>query len=119
VNFSAKSRAVESTDNVTYSIYGVTLAGQESLIQSGITTAFDLSSVDPVQYPWLRVQINLLDSINQTASQLRNWFVFYESVAEGLLFYKGSLDMQSVQEGQPFSATMDSRISLPNYFQIH
>ena len=104
VNFSAKASAVETVDNVTYTIYGVSLTGQETLIQSGITSTFDLSSVDPVQYPQLRVQINLQDSINQSASQLRNWFVFYESVADGLIFFQGSPDAQSIPEGQTFTS---------------
>ncbi len=103
VSFSAKAKKVESVDKVTYSIYGVNLNGQEALIQSGITTALDLSSVNPVQYPQLRVQINLQDSINQSASQLRNWFVFYESVAEGMLYYQGSQEQQSIPEGKAFT----------------
>jgi hypothetical protein len=103
-SFNAKTNEIETVDKVTYSIYGVSLNGQETLIQSSITNTYDLSSVDPIQFPLLKVQVNLQDSINQSASQLKKWFVFYESVADGLLFYPGSTDKQSVQEGETFTS---------------
>jgi len=103
VKFVAKTKSVESVDVVSYSIYGLSLNGQEALIQSNITTAIDLSFIDPIQYPQLKVQINLRDSINLTAAQLKKWFVFYESAADGLLFYTGSLATQTLQEGQIFT----------------
>ncbi len=43
------------------------------------------------------------DTVNLTAVQIKNWFVFYESVADGLLFYKGPPTTQTVQEGQLFT----------------
>src|SRR5258708_16594508 len=48
----------------------------------------------------MKVHPNLVDSINLTAAKIKNWFVFYESVAEGLLYYQGSLDTKKLQEGQ-------------------
>jgi len=104
VRFVLQTSDVESVDNVSYSIYGVTLTGQETLLQSNITgSSLDLSFINPVQYPQLRVQLNMQDTENLTAVQLRHWFVFYESVADGLLFYKGPSATQTVQEGQPFT----------------
>jgi len=98
--FSPKARSVESTDHVTYSIYGISLGGGETLLQSNVTGQLDLSFVDVSKYPLMKVQTNLVDSINLTAAQIKNWFVFYESVAEGLLYYQGSLDAKKLQEGQ-------------------
>jgi len=105
VQFSAQASSVEAVDQVSYSIYGVSLSGQETLIQSGITGSLDLSFIDPVLYPQLKVELDMQDPVNLTAVQLKNWFVFYESVADGLLFYQGSLSTQTVQEGQPFTAS--------------
>lgn len=104
VKFSSRSKGVESTDVINYSIYGVALDGRETLLQSNIGSNFDLSFIDAGQYPQLKVQVDLKDSVNLTAAQLRNWFVTFESVAEGLLIFQGSLTTQTVQEGQPFSA---------------
>ncbi|MBS1681478.1 MAG: hypothetical protein JST48_07180 [Bacteroidetes bacterium] len=104
LNFSAKATQVEAADRLSYSIYGVTLNGQETLIQPNIQNNLDLSFIDAGQYPQLRIEMNVQDTINQTAAQLKNWFVLYESVAEGLLFFNGSTNQQTVQEGQPFAA---------------
>jgi hypothetical protein len=103
VSFSMKTKNVEATDIFSFSIYGVSLTGQETLIQSNINGSLDLSFIDPIQYPQLKVEVTMEDDVNLTAIQLRNWFVFYESVADGLLYYEGSLAEQTVQEGQLFT----------------
>ncbi len=104
VKFSPRALDVEATDKVSYSIYGVSLSGQETLIRANITGSLDLSFIDPILYPQLSVELTMQDTVNLTAVQLKNWFVFYESVADGLLFYHGSLSTQTAQEGQPFTA---------------
>ena len=43
------------------------------------------------------------DEINLTPAVWKNWVVLYEPLPEGVLFYKGKLVTQSVQEGQPWS----------------
>ncbi len=103
IKFDVRTSDVEATDQVSYSIFGVTLSGQETLIQSSVTS-LDLSFIDPVQYPQLKVEVVMQDEVNLTAAQLKHWFVFYESVAEGLLYYEGPLTMQTVQEGTLFTA---------------
>jgi hypothetical protein len=104
VRFTQQTTNVESVDQVSYSIYGVTSTGQETLLQSNVAGgSTDLSSINPVLYPMLKVQLNMQDTVNLTAVQLRHWFVLYESVADGLLFYEGPSATQTVQEGQPFT----------------
>lgn len=103
VKFQAQAGAIEVTDQVTYSIYGVTLNGQETLIQSNVTS-MDLSFVDAAQYPQLKVELAVQDPVNLSAVQLRHWFVFFESVADGLLFYEGPNTSQTLPEGQSFTA---------------
>jgi len=107
VKFSSHAKGIESTDVVSYSIFGITLDGKESLLFSNIGATLDLSSINATQFPELKVQVNLRDSINLTVAQLQNWFITFESVAEGLLTFQGSLATQTVQEGQPFSARFD------------
>ena len=103
VKFEAQTGAVEPSDQASYSIYGVTLNGQETLLQSNVTS-LDLSFIDPVQYPQLKVELAMQDPVNLSAVQLRHWFVFYESVADGLLFYEGPRTSPMVQEGESFTA---------------
>ncbi|HLZ16712.1 MAG TPA: hypothetical protein VKQ08_06720, partial [Cyclobacteriaceae bacterium] len=103
IMFTARAKDVEASDQVRYSIYGVTLNGQETLIQSNVAANLDLSFVDPIQFPQLRVVLDMADPVNQTAVQLRDWFVLFESVADGLLFYKGPAAEQTVPEGKSFA----------------
>lgn len=104
IRFTPQSKNVEAVDQVSFSVYGVSLSGQETLLQANITGNFDLSSVDPVVYPQLHVAFYTQDAVNLTAAQIKNWFVLYEPVAEGILFYQGAPQPQTVQEGQPFVA---------------
>ncbi len=104
VQFSSSTALVEGSDEVSYSVYGRTLAGNETLLQSNMSGNVNLNFIDAAQYPYLRVELKMKDEINLTAVQLKKWIVQYETVAEGLLVYKGSLTKQSVQEGQNFVA---------------
>lgn len=47
----------------------------------------------------------MTDDVMQTPVQLKKWFVFYESPAEGLLVYKGLSNQESVAEGQLWQST--------------
>jgi len=102
VKFEAGANQVDVSDQVSYAIYGVTLGGQETLIQS-TNASLDLSFIDPIQYPELKVELVLQDTVNLSAAQLKHWFVFYETVADGLLFYEGPSTQQTVQEGETFT----------------
>jgi hypothetical protein len=66
-----------------------------------------LSSVSTAVYPYLRVVLQMQDPVSLTPVQLKKWFVTYETVAEGILVFRGNSSPQTVQEGQsiqlPFS----------------
>ncbi len=101
--FSQQAVNIKPGGQVSYSIYGVSLTGQETLLQANITSNnIDLSFINPAFYPQLKVQLNMQDTVNLMAAQLKKWFVLYESVADGLLLYRGPTANQTVQEGQPF-----------------
>lgn len=100
VKFSARTKGVETADQVSYSIFGVNLVGEETLIQANAPGNLDLSFIDASKYPNLKIRVHLQDTINLTPAQIKNWFVFYESVAEGLLIYKGNVGTQSFHEGE-------------------
>lgn len=102
--FVPRAASVEVSDEVTFSIYGVSLTGIETLLFANITFDLNLDFIDPVRFPYLRVVLNMRDEINLSAVQLNHWLVYYETVADGILVYKGSLAQQTVQEGQSFSA---------------
>lgn len=103
IKFVAHATDVEAVDHVSYSIYGVGLDGKETLLSLNLPGYnFDLSFIDPLVYPQLKIEFLMTDNVNQTAAQSRNWFVLFESVADGLLYFQGPAATQTVQEGQPF-----------------
>ena len=103
VKFIPRAGSVETSDQVTFSIYGVSLTGVETLLLANITFDLNLNFIDPAKYPYLRVVLNMRDEVNLTAVQLNKWLVHYETVADGILVFKGALMQQSKQEGESFS----------------
>jgi hypothetical protein len=95
---------VEPSDQVSFSVYGISLAGAQTLIQENITANLDLGFIDAHLYPYLKVELKMQDPVNLSAVQLRKWLVLYEPVAEGMLVYRGATTQQTIQEGQPFSS---------------
>jgi hypothetical protein len=94
---------VEGSDQFSFSIYGISLMGTETLIQENILGNLDLDFIDAQLYPYLKLELKMQDPVNLSAIQLRKWMVLYESVAEGILMYKGSATPQAIQEGQVFT----------------
>ena len=102
-SFVAHSKSTDAADQVAFSIFGESLSGQETLLQANAPLSLNLSFINPVQYPQLKIQMTVTDTVNLTAPQLRNWFVFFDPVAEGLLYYNGSVTQQTLHEGQHFT----------------
>ncbi|MBX7125148.1 MAG: hypothetical protein K1X47_05610 [Cyclobacteriaceae bacterium] len=94
---------ITNNDQFNMSIAGVSLGGTETSLMSGSNTQFDLSSVDPLQFPMLRLKLLVADDLTLTPVQLKRWLVSYTPVAEGLLFYAGTSTPVSLQEGQTWS----------------
>ncbi len=93
---------VQNSDVFGFTIYGVALSGEETVIASDLTGTMDLTFVDASVFPQLRIELNMSDNVNLSPVYLNKWFVCFESVADGLLYYDGATDAQTVQEGQNF-----------------
>ncbi|HTJ48058.1 MAG TPA: C25 family cysteine peptidase [Cyclobacteriaceae bacterium] len=102
-NFSERIKEKESQDDVSFDIVGISFSGEQTVLFTDVSSSQNLSSVDASKYPFLQLVYHVSDSTNLTPTQLHNWFVIYEPVAEGLLVYKGSTTQQSVQEGLDWS----------------
>ena len=94
---------VEASDQISFLIYGVGNNGNETLITDNAGNQFDLSAISPEQFPHLKLLYDAKDEINLTPVDWKNWIVLYEPVAEGVLFYDGTVPTQNVQEGQSWS----------------
>jgi hypothetical protein len=98
--FIVRATEAEASDNVTFSILGITPASQVDTLIHNALTGQDLSDISPVQYPFLKVVMDAADDINVTSVQLSKWLVLYEPAPEGLVFYRGDLAQQVVFEGE-------------------
>lgn len=94
-------------DTATVDVIGVTPAGAEQTLFSGLTVAqqdFDVSSIDPLQYPYVKLRMRTEDNVNFTPYNLRYWRVTYVPVPEGAiapnLYFTGK---DTVEVGEPYN----------------
>ncbi|CAA6820713.1 MAG: Unknown protein [uncultured Aureispira sp.] len=92
------------TDEVSVNIYGLDANQNTRTLLVGPTTNLSesLTAIDPLQYPYLQLVWNTLDSINSTSPQLKYWRVTADMVPEAALrpdlFV--SLDSSCIQQGR-------------------
>ena len=79
---------VSAGDQPTVDIIGIDNAGIETTIMTGLNTGMqdvDISTINAAQYPFLKLRMRNIDSINLTPYQLRYWRLTYDPVPEGAL----------------------------------
>jgi hypothetical protein len=75
-------------DMPTVDLIGINSAGIETTVMSGLDPSqqdVDISSINAAQYPYLKLRMRNLDSINLTPYQLRYWRLTYVPIPEGAL----------------------------------
>jgi hypothetical protein len=92
-------------DSVSLDIIGIDNSGQETTLYQGLNPdqlSFDISSIDAINYPYLKLKLFAKDSINLTAYQLKYWEVTYDPVPEGAIapniFFSGK---DTAELGEP------------------
>ena len=73
-------------DMPTVDIIGINSSGAETTVMSGLDPSqqdVDISTISATQYPYLKLRIRNLDSINLTPYQLRYWRLTYVPIPEG------------------------------------
>jgi hypothetical protein len=105
LKWSGKSLDAPSVDNPLIDVVGMDVAGAETTLFSGIGISqpvVDISSIDAAQYPYLRLRMRNLDTLNFTPYQLKYWRVLYDPVPEGAiapnLYFTGK---DAVDVGEP------------------
>ena len=105
-------------DSPTIDIIGVDLSGNELTLLSGLTTSqqdYDISGINAVQYPFLKLRIRNLDSINYTPYQLKFWMLTYTPVPEGAIAPNIYLKVKdTVESGEP----LDLKIAFKNISDV-
>lgn len=67
------------------SILGTDNQGRETTLFTGPTAAIDLSFINPVQYPYLRVRVNTAAGGGGSPAQMKSWLLAYRQPPEGVL----------------------------------
>ena len=93
-------------DRVRFDVIAVTIDGADTTLFTDVQPdQLDLSSIDATEYPFLRLYIDMIDTVSATAPQLQNWSVTYEGVPEGIVSLQNeSSSNVQLQEGEPFNA---------------
>ena len=108
--FTLNMQALDPSDVYGVDIIGKQFDGSETIIFTDIQASETLlSSIDPNQYPYLKLKLKVQDDVAKSAPQVDKWIVNYEAPAEGLLIYVdngegGGLSL-SMQEGAKFATT--------------
>jgi len=69
-------------------VLGVDFQGNEQTLFSNVRPDnFSLRNLNPAQTPYLRLRLQVTDSLNRTPYQLQRWQVIYKEVPEGILLY--------------------------------
>ena len=94
---------VEAQDDFSFTLLGIDREGGTDTLRADVISAQDLSSISAEDYRYVEIVYETRDDVDLTASQLSKWFVLYEPVAEGLTYYRGQTQSETVQEGQTVS----------------
>ncbi|NOT51630.1 MAG: hypothetical protein HOP10_10165 [Chitinophagaceae bacterium] len=109
-----RGAADNASDIATVDVIGVRNDGTQTTLFSGITTSqqnFDVSSIDPVTYPYVKLRLRTQDLGNFTPYQLRYWRITYLPVPEGAIAPNIFMKVKdSVDVGEP----MEYKIAFKN-----
>jgi hypothetical protein len=101
-----RAQQSDPSDQFSFDLVGISLAGNETLLGTGLTaSSVDISQVDADQYPYLKLVFHAADEINLTAPQLEKWLVTYTPAPEGVLFFDGATETQNLKEGELLTTT--------------
>jgi hypothetical protein len=104
LSWRGSSVETSSTDRVQLRVMGVDSLGNETALRTvGLTQQdLDLSALSANSYPYLRLRMDMVDSINLSPFQLKYWRVDYTPVPEGAIAPNLFFSFQdSVEVGQP------------------
>jgi hypothetical protein len=94
-------------DNPTINVYGIDQTFNETILLSNIDQSsqdVDLSGIDAATYPYLKLKMQDLDSVNYTPYQFNYWRLNYVPVPEGAIAPNILFQMDTaVDIGQPAS----------------
>ncbi|HEX2532950.1 MAG TPA: hypothetical protein VHK69_04395, partial [Chitinophagaceae bacterium] len=105
--WSGTSAESDGTDLPLVNILGVKRDGTVDTLFSGITPAdpvTDISSINPQEYPFVKLHMSNLDTVHYTPYQLKYWRLTYDPVPEGVVAPNLFFQMKDTLEvGEPMN----------------
>ena len=80
-----------ATSSYNLRLIGLDTLGRTVVLNNNVphastpTAALALSSISAKAYPYLQLELSMQDSVSRTAPQLREWFITYQGVPEGVV----------------------------------
>ena len=93
-----------SNDKFSVDVIGVDALYNETVLYTldDQTQNFDISAVSPQQYPYMKLRMRVMDSVNLTPYQLDYWRILYEIIPEGAISPNLFLTMKDTLDvGEP------------------
>lgn len=83
-------REPNATSSYTLKVTGIDTLNRATVLYASVPassgrTGFSLSTVSAVRYPYLQLELAMRDTLSRTAPQLKEWFVTYRGVPEGVV----------------------------------
>lgn len=92
---------INEEERTFFDIIGVKENGVEEILLSDVTDEeLDLSFIDPIIFPQIRLRYAMDDPKSTAPAQLNRWQVNYTGVPEGVLVAKTGLEQVNLKEGQ-------------------
>jgi flagellar hook assembly protein FlgD len=92
-----------TSDSVKFNVYGVSVdTKKDSLLFKDITSTTDISNINPIEFPYLKLQFNAFDSLQRTSPQLKNWRVVYKGLPDLALNFNTDYKFynDTIQQGE-------------------
>jgi hypothetical protein len=85
----------------SFDVIGIRSNGEEQVLFNSVReSTFNLESINPSAYPYLRLRYAMNDQESTAPAQLDKWQVNYTGVPEGVLVFKNREDQITLQEGE-------------------
>jgi hypothetical protein len=112
-------REETGSDVPVVNVFGIKKDNSDTLLYTldSSTQSFDISAVNAVQYPYIRLQMNNADSVTATPYQLAKWGVGYVPVPEGAIasnLYYNIPDTVGTLNGAAYNGTLNVGFAFKN-----
>jgi hypothetical protein len=120
LRWDGKKQEDSAGDELNIEVVGVKKDGMKEVLFSDIglnQKNVDISAIDPIQYPFVQLKMQNVDSVNFTPYQLKYWTLNYDPVPEGVVAPNIYLNIKDTLEvNEPFDFGVAFKNISPNSF---